>query len=220
VSGNLSTSPDAASDTRERRSDRQPSGARVSLPLAVVLDSLRKTQFQQTGFENLSYHLPDALTLLGARADERESIVGLMKDIQKRILAEEKQRVKVSSVTETELVLDQSGMLEPMKQIVADAQAGIRANLPRDLAGALIGAIDWDQFYTGGPKAPVTTFRIERTPRGMYAQRKYQGGGMGMIVDTGRFPDDGTPIPLREVYPDDRWVPLVGDHKLVPVDDM
>lgn len=165
------------------------------------------------------YGLPDALTLLGVSADEQETVVGVMNDIKQRILAEEKQRVKVSQVTETELILDQSGMLEPMKQIVADAQEGIRANLPQDLAGALIEAINWEEFYAGGPQAPVTTFRIERTPNGLVAQRNYQGGGMGFPLDSSHFPDDGTPISIRAAYGDDRWVPFLGDHKLLPVDD-
>lgn len=211
---------DPKAETKARRQDRPPSVPRVSLPLAVVVESLRNQQFRTSGFEGVIYRLPDALTLLGVRADEQETVIGVMKDIQKRILAEEKQHVKVSKVTKTELTLDQSGMLEPMKQIVADAQEGIRANLPQDLAGALIGAINWEEFYTGGPQAPVTTFRIERTPRGVFAQRKYQGGGTGMMLDPGRFPDDGTPISIREVYPDDRWAPFLGDHKLLPVDDM
>jgi hypothetical protein len=126
--------------------------------------------------------------------------------------------LKVSKVTETELKLDQSGMLEPMKQIVADAQEGIRANLPQDLAGALIGAIDWERFYTRDLQAPVSTFRIERTPEGMMAQRSYQGGSVSFPLDPNQFLDDGTPIPIRKAYSDDRWVPFLGDHKLLPVD--
>jgi hypothetical protein len=82
--------PDSKPETKSRRPDRPPPGPRVSLPLSVVVDSLRKQQFQSSGFEQVLFRLPDALTLLGARADEQEAVVGMMKDIQKQIQAEEK----------------------------------------------------------------------------------------------------------------------------------
>ena len=215
-----STPPEAAPHSAKTpRPDRQPSGPRVSLPLSVVVESLREKQFQQKGFQSVIYNLPGALTLLGAREDEREAVVGMMNDIKKQILAEEKRCAKVTSVSETELVLDQRGMLEPMKQITKEAQEGIRAHLPKDIADSLIGAIEWDYFYTGGPKEPITTFRIERTPRGMFAQMSYQGGGTGFLLTPDRFPDNGTPISLRDAFFDDRWTPFLGDHKLLPVDD-
>ena len=222
VSGasSASTGPARRGETGSKTSPAERQAAavpRVSLPLKSVVESLGNAQFGSVNFESLRYRLGDALNLLGVDKAGQEAVIALQKDIETRMKAEEKQRVKVKEVTETAVVLDHSGMLEPASRMATEMQEGIRANLPPDLAQAMIEAVHWENFYMPADQEPVSTFSVVRQTDGLWGQWNYPGGGSGTSTDK-RFPDDGTPIPIGEILRDDRWAALLKGHKLLPVD--
>ena len=213
--GSGSAHPAAKTNRPEAKSASVP---RLSLPMDAVTESLRKTQFSTRGFEETINNLPAAMNLLGIERERQEAVKSLMKDIWSRILSEEKQRVKVSKVTDTEVVLDQSPMLETASRLAVEAQDGIRAELPRDLADALIGAIDWDHIYAEDQSA-LSTFRILRDCGRLVAMRTSGLEGSGKTLNDKLYPDDGTPISIGKALGQDRWAGFLGDYKLLPVDE-
>jgi len=228
ASGGSAEIPAADGDTPRRRADnnaksttgeRKPAGVpRVSVPLRSVVESLQKAQFQNSNFESMGRELRDAMNLLGVDKTGQDAVAALMKDINARMLAEEKQHVKVKEVSATKIALDHSGMIEPAKRLANEMQEGIRANLPQDLAQAMIESIQWDSFYMPADQPPVSSFSIVRSEGQLFARWSYPYGSRGMGIGD-RFPDNGTPIPIRETYGDDRWASFLEGHKLVPVDE-
>lgn len=210
-------------DAKTQRPPRKPAEARVSIPIGSVVESLRKNQFQIPHFESLMWQMPQALMLLGVDEEQQQAVAALMKDIRAQIIAAEKQHVKVSTAADGKVVFDQSAMVEPSKEIIVKFQDGLRSNLPADVAGALIEAIEWDRFYEGGTDDLSSSIQITRTPRGLMALLSTQGFGTRQTLPPDKYPDDGTPIPLQQIYAGttggDRWVALLGDMKLLPTDE-
>lgn len=217
--------PQPGTAGKEAATAKLSPGPRISVPVSSVVKTLQDAEprqlpgFSLRGFEDLSRCMPKALAFIGIAHESQPPVIRLFWDIEQRMLAEEKQRLKVSKATDTEIVIDHSAMLEPAKQFANEARQGLIDHLPPEFAEALIQAIDWDGFYMQGDGAPLTTFQIVRGKHGLMARRSFPKGSTAIVLKSDRYKDDGSLIAAKEVYGDARWKGHLGDRKLLPVDD-
>ncbi|WP_367871257.1 hypothetical protein [Luteolibacter sp. Populi] len=160
--------------------------------------------------------MTNALTLMGVGDRERNDVMAVMSKATAEMLKAEKLHVKVARADESGILLDQSGMEDPSKHISEEAKAGLRSSLAPEIAEALIGSINWENFYFRSPTKEIL-FLITRNANGLAATTEVGGSGAGRGLGAGDYPDNGVPIPASEVF-EPRWAELLGERKLLPVD--
>jgi hypothetical protein len=204
---------------RERKTDSKESNEpRVSIPLSVVAEDIRKRLHLEgsSSIENLApYEMERILSSLGVAPEQKEAIHALIRQTQTEINAEEQKQLKAVQTSPSEIRLDKSAMAPFSKSITQRTQTGIRKNLPSDLAGALIAAINWEDFYPTDEKTNMT-FSIIHDFSGKLAARVQKDNWDDKRSDIPQFADDGTPIPADEIMIYDRWKPFLKGLTLLP----
>jgi hypothetical protein len=206
---------------RERKTDSKESNEpRVSIPISVVTEDIRKRLHLEgnSSIENLvSHEMERILFSLGVAPEQKEAVHALIRQTQSEINAEEQKQLKAVQTSPSEIRLDKSAMAPFSKAITQRTQTGIRENLPPDLAEALIGAINWQDFYPTDEKTNMT-FSVIRDFYGKLAIRVQKYNWDDKRSDIPQFPDDGTPVPADEIMIYDRWKPFLKGLTLLPQD--
>ncbi len=210
-------SPGASRPRRDRPAEvarNKSSEPRVSIPLKTVA-GLLKDELSYSDFIVLGRKMEPALVMLGASEQEKKDVMAAINKNQAALLAEEKTHVKVASSDGSKITLDLSGMEEPARRIAGQLQEDLRAALPEDIAGALIGSMDFNRYYFSG-EARETSFRITRGDSGgLMATQATGGGSNGMGINPKEHADDGAPIPAAAVF-DKRWSTWLEGVELTP----
>lgn len=215
---NGSGRPVTKTRVQERVAESAPKEVRVAIPLATMVDFLKKENFDYSSeFDDLGRSIPKALILLGATAREKEEMETILKKAEADMLAAEKIHAKLGDVTPQRIQIDLSAMRGSAEANARQIQDGIRSTLPADLAEGMISAIHWEKFYST-EKESSPYLEITRELKGkMTAWQKTNKGGSGSSIDA-EFKDDGTPLPADRIFTD-RWQPLLKGVTILPKDD-
>ena len=202
----------------KRDEKKKPSELKVSIPLSTIAEMIREKSKGDFDFQKLQNEMENSLTLLGASEREKNDVLKLLEDVRSEIYAEGIKRIKPVQTSASEIHLDNRAMEAYSKTIAPKIQEGIRAALPADLADVLISSTQWDKLYPTGEKSfPV--FTITRKPNGgMSVSFRQPNCSMSMMVDS-KFLDDGTPIPVDELFPGWFPKPFLKGFTLLPKDD-
>ncbi len=202
----------------KRDETKKPSEPSVSLPLTTIAGMIREKSKGDFDFQKLQDGMKNSLTLFGATERETNDIHKLLKDISSEISAEGIKLIKPIQVNESEIHLDNRAMEPFSKTIAPKIQEGIRASLSADLADVLISSTQWDKLYPTGEKSfPVLT--ITRQPNGkIFASFRQPRSSMSVSIDS-KFLDDGTPIPVDELFSGWFPKPFLKGFTLLPKDD-
>ncbi|RYD20064.1 MAG: hypothetical protein EOP88_16525 [Verrucomicrobiaceae bacterium] len=209
--------PDTAgtrSGSADRGGRKQSSGPRMSIPLTTISEVIRQQQVS-TSFNWLDFGVEKSLTLLGATEEEKKDVLDHLSRLEAEILEEEKKHLKMIQTDPTEIRVDNRSMEEFARAITRQAQDGIRARLPGDMAEVLVTSIDWDKYYPTDDKS-IPSLTIVRNQEGkLQAWIRTEAGGGAFNLDS-KYPDDGTPIPADEIFPEGRWKPFLKGLTLLP----
>ncbi len=181
--------------------------------VAILQGSLGSPRFSE-----LEKKVGPALESLGASMTEKDEIEDLIRKSKDEVTAAEKTHFKLGLVTPDRIEIDTSGMREPISAIIGRLKDGIHATLRPEAAEILISAINWKSYYWIDEKDLVTTLEIIRKPSGeLSASSRDSISSSGRAIDR-NFPDDGTPLPADQVYPE-HWRPLLKGLTLIPKDE-
>lgn len=196
------------------RDERKQSGPRMSIPLATISEVIRQQQVS-TSFNWLDFGVEKSLTLLGASEEEKKDVLDHLRRLATEILEEEKKHLEIIQNDPTEIRVDNRSMEPFARAIIRQAQDGIRARLPGDMAEVLVTSIDWDKYYPTDDKS-IPSLTVARDRHGkLQAWIKTESGGSAFDMDS-KYLDDGTPIPADEIFPEGRWKPFLKGLTLLP----
>ena len=189
---------------------------KISIPRHVIINELRDRHFNGKSFENLNQAMGTALTLLGIDEPGKLKIEEALQNTREDILAAEKDRLKIIKDDSTSIEIDTKGMKDAMPDIIAATQARINEALPSDASRTINESIDWEQFYCGDDY-PILKFGITRRHDGtLVAEARYPDMSLGIGLQPDRYPQNGSPILLDDLF-DDRWSHYLKGKSLVPV---
>lgn len=217
TSGIMDASANSPARTRlkDRESAKKADEPRISIPVKTVVGLLHDGSLSGSDFKRLEKSVGLALETLGASQTESDEIKDLIKKSKDEINAAEKTHFKVGLVTPDHIEIDTSGIREPVSAIIGRLQNDIRATLSSEAAEVLISAIDWKFYYRIDENALITSLEIDRNEAGeLMAQVKTGGGCTGWPVNK-KFPDDGSPLPADQVFPE-LWRPYLRGLTIVP----
>ena len=212
----VSRSTSSRTRVRDREPNQEIGEPHISLPVNTVATLLHEGDLYSKDFTDLEKWVNRALESLGASITEIGDIKALIKKSRDEIYAAEKIHFKLGLVTPDCIEIDMSGIREPISFIIGRLQDDIRASLNSEAAEIFIRAIDWKSYYPLDEKL-ITRLEIDRKPSGeLYAYVKFASKGSGRGLDK-KFPDDGTPLPADQIFPE-RWVPFLSGLTILPKD--
>jgi len=201
--------------------DKEANGAEPSLRFSVPRKAARELlekELKHTDPERIAEAVASALDVIAATEEEKKAVLAAVEKMRKDIFYAEKRTAVVKEETASSLVMDMSGMAQPLKEIISKLEADIYEALPGDKAWLMNSSFDWENFY---PPATLKdmAFSIEREPeKGQFmATLRYPGMRYGMGVHPSAFQDNGTPLPADQTF-GERWAVLLEGRTLLPID--
>ena len=190
--------------------------ASFPVPRKAARELLEK-ELKHTNPERIAGEVASALDVIAATEEEKKAVLAAVEKMRQDIFAEEKRTAVVKEETASSLVMDMSGMAQPLKEIIARLESDIYAALPGDKAWLLNSSFNWENFYPANALKDMA-FSIERNEKGQFmATRRYPMMREGMGVHPSAFPDNGTPLPADKVFIE-RWAVLLEGRTLLPID--
>ena len=182
-----------------------------------VARELLDKELKYTNPERISGEVASALDVIAATEEEKKAVLAAVEKMRQDLFAAEKRMAVVKEETASSLVMDMSGVAQPLKEIIAKLESDIYEALPGDKAWLLNSSFNWEYFYPPNSLKDVA-FSIERNEKGQFlATRRYPMMREGRGVHPSAFPDNGTPLPADKVFID-RWAVLLEGRTLLPID--
>lgn len=174
-------------------------------------------ELKYTNPERIVGEVTSALDVIAATEEEKKAVLAAVEKMRQDLFAAEKRMAVVKDETASSLVLDMSGVAQPLKEIIAKLESDIYEALPGDKAWLLNSSFNWEKFYPPNELKDVA-FSIERNETGQFmATRRYPMMREGRGVHPSAFPDNGTPLPADKVFIE-RWAVLLEGRTLLPID--
>lgn len=191
----------------------------IKVPKSAVKSVLDKKHFMFMNMHTAPMTIDSALALLGATEDQRQQAAKLLEETKANLLQEEVRHFKVTSTDSSQVLIDMGGISDAATKVIDGTTARFREILSAEQADALLENLEWRYYYPQiDPRSNEAKFVIERATDGhLMATFRHGGGSQGTGVDSGTYPDNGTPIPAWKVF-DSRWRPLLEGIELLPVD--
>lgn len=191
----------------------------IKVPKSAVKSVLDKKHFMFMNMHSAPMTIDSALALLGTSENQRQQVTKLLEETKANLLQEEIKHFKVTSTDSSQVLIDMGGISDAATKVINGTEARFREILSAEQADALLENVEWRYYYPQiDPRSSQAKFVIERESDGhLMAAFRYGGGAQRIGVDSGTYPDNGTPIPAWKVF-DNRWRPLLEGIELLPVD--